>query len=46
MKVGTGKSRTDRCHIPILPIEYRIFGKKRNQKKNSGKFGENGNKNG
>ena len=46
MKVGTGKSRTDRRRIPILPIEYRIFGKKRNQEKNSRKFGENGNENG
>jgi len=33
MKMGTGKSRTDRCRIPILPIEYRIFGEKRNQEK-------------
>jgi len=33
MKVDTGKSRTDRRRIPILPIEYRIFGKKRNQEK-------------
>ena len=33
MKVETEKSRTDRCRIPILPIEYRIFGKKRNQEK-------------
>ena len=33
MTVQTGKSRTDRRGIPILPIEYRIFRKKRNQEK-------------
>jgi len=46
MKVGTGKSRTDQRRIPILPIEYRIFGKKTKLGKNSGKFCENGNENG
>ena len=40
MKAGTGKSRTDRHRIPIFPIECRIFGGKRNQEKNSEKFGE------
>jgi hypothetical protein len=28
MKVGTGKSRTDRRRIPCKPIEYRIIRKK------------------
>jgi len=42
MKAGTGKSRTDRHRISFLPIEYRIFGKKTEIGKNSGKFGEFG----
>jgi len=46
MKVETEKSRTDRCRIPILPIEYRIFVKKTKSGKNSGKFGDNRNENG
>jgi hypothetical protein len=33
MKVGTGKSRTDRRRIPCKPIEYRIIRKKRNREK-------------
>ena len=32
MKVGTGKFRTDRHHIPCIPIEYQIYKKIRNQK--------------
>jgi len=33
MKIGTGKSRTDRHRIPYIPTEYRIFGKIRIQEK-------------
>ena len=37
MKVGTGKSRTDRHRIPYIPIEYHFYRKIRN----SEKIGEN-----
>uniref|UniRef100_K3YNR3 Uncharacterized protein n=1 Tax=Setaria italica TaxID=4555 RepID=K3YNR3_SETIT len=45
MKVGTGRSRTDRHRIPRIPIEYWIYGKNRNRKKNPGKPGENRDRN-
>ena len=32
MKVGTGKFRTDRHHIPCIPNKYQIYKKIRNQK--------------
>ena len=33
MKIGTGKSRTDRHRIPYIPIEYHFYRKNRNSEK-------------